>query len=437
MRRTLLILMPMGIIAVLAVVAISIVRTGSPRVVTLPNGMKLQVLGATIGTATFTTEKAWHVRARKILPARWQNWIPSPISGSCSGSTNSVAVYVRLIDPNGAAISGQPWANYEAQGDDGFAYQREGGGCSMGGGSATEVHGLILRSYARRQSRFKVHLLDAKGAVLAKLDVANPVRGPFPEWRPLPLPQTQSNGPVTLTLEGLQESGSAPYRYISPKWSLTSTDALWNKARVRYSNLIDPTGNEGQWLSRREKAWMLRGQLYRENPQDFTPGESVAFTNVAIPEAGTCIQPGQAVERNGVILLVHAIAGAGAIANTNGTGWQMLTPASGFVGHSTSANGRITIEKWGSRTPFILLEARNVQDNDEIRFELHDDRGRRIKVDDSHGYGLSNGGRLYLRGFTPPEDARSLNLEIVVNRPLLFEFLVNPADVNAPKNDLK
>lgn len=433
MRRTILILVLIGILALLAVVAISIVRTASSRVVTLPNGMKLQVFGTTIGTATFTTEKPWQGRARKILPARWQNWIPSAISASCSGSTNSVTVYVRLVNPTGAAISGQPWDNYEAQGDDGFAYQREGGGCSMGGGASTEVHGLILRSYPRRQSRFKVHLLDAKGAVLAKLDVENPVRGPFPEWQPMPLPQTQSNGPVTLTLEGLQESGSAPYRYNSPKWNLTSTDARWSKARVRYATLFDPTGNEGQWLSRREKAWKLRVQLFRENLQDFAPGEYAAFTNVAIPEAGKSIQLGQAVERNGVTLLVHAIAGEGAIANTNGTGWQMMTNGSGYVGHSTSSNGRITIEKWGSRTPFILLEARNVQSNDEIRFELYDDIGRRIKVDDSHGYGLSNGGRLYLRGFTPPEDARSLNLELIVNRPLQFEFLVNPADVNSPK----
>jgi hypothetical protein len=434
MRRTLLILVSMGIIAVLAVVAISNLRDASPRVVQLPNGMQVQVLGTAIGMATFTTEKSWHRQARKILPARLQNWIPSPTSGSCSGGTNSLTVYVRVIDPTGAAITGQPWEQYGAQGDDGSAYQREGGGCSMGGGSAPmEVHGLILRSYPRRQSRFKLHLFDAKGAVLAKLDVENPVRGPFPEWRPSPLPQTQSNGPVTLTLEGLQEAGSAPYRYISPKWSMTSTDAGWSKARVRYLNLIDSTGNEGQWLSRREKVWMLRAQMYRESLQDFAPAEYVAFTNVAIPEAGKCIQPGQAVERNGVRLLVHAIAGAGAIANTNGTGWQMLTNASGFVGHSTSAHGRITIEKWGSRTPFILLEARNVQDNDDIRFELHDDLGRSVNLDDSHGYGLSNGGRLYLRGFTPPEGASSLTLEIVVNRPLQFEFLVNPAAVNTPK----
>ena len=304
----------------------------------------------------------------------------------------------------------------------------------MGGGSATEVHGLILRNYPRRQSRFKVHLLDAKGAVLANLDVENPVRGPFPEWRPLPLPQTQSNGPVTLTLEGLQESGSAPYRYISPKWNMASTDARWSKARVRYATLIDPTGNEGQWLWHREKAWKLRAQLFRDSLQDFAPGEYVAFTNLAIPEAGKCIQPGPAVDRNGVSLTIHAIAGAGGIANTNGTGWQMMTNASGYVGHSTSAHGKITIEKWGSRTPFVLLEAKNAQDNDEIRFELHDDLGRRVNVDDSHGYaGLSNGGRLYLRGFIPPEGARSLSLEVIVNRPLQFEFVVSPVDVNTAK----
>lgn len=434
MRRALLIVVPGGIIVVLAAGVFLLLREAPSRVLTLPDGIQVQILGAAVGSTSFTTEKPWHKQARKLLPTRLQRWIPSPTSGACSSGTNSVTVYVRLHDPTGAAISGQPWDNYTTVDDVGFVYQREGGSCTMGGGTAIQMHGLILRSYPRRQSRFKLQLLDAKGAVIGNLDVANPVRGPFPEWQPGALPQTQSNGPVTLTLEGLHEGGRPEYRYIRPKWQLASSDPAWSKARVRSATFLDPTGNEGQWLSPREKAWKMFALVCRERLQDFAPTEFLALTNVTVPETGQCIQFEQPEDRNGVSLTVHAIAGAGTIANTNGAGWRMLTNAPGPVGQSTSSDGKLTIEKWSSRTPFILLEARNVQDHDDIEFKLRDDRGREIKMEGSQGYnGSANGRRMYLRGFTPLVDARWLNLEVIVNRPLQFEYMVNPADVQAAK----
>jgi hypothetical protein len=76
------------------------------------------------------------------------------------------------------------------------------------------------------------------------------------------------------------------------------------------------------------------------------------------------------------------------------------------------------------------VEAHNVQQDDEILVRLLGEDGREIKLDDRQGYnGLNNGGRMYKRSFTPPEGARSLTLEVIVNRPLIFEFMVNPADV--------
>jgi hypothetical protein len=192
-------------------------------------------------------------------------------------------------------------------------------------------------------------------------------------------------------------------------------------------------GNEGQWLSPREKAWKVRALVFREQLQDFAPEEYVVLTNVAIPEAGKCIPFGQPEKRAGVSLTIHAIAGAGTIANTNGAGWQMLTNAPGSVGHSTSSDGKTTIETWGSRAPFVLLEVKNVQSKDEIEFKLHDDLGREIELDASRGYNGTSNGRLYLRAFTPPAAAKSLNLEVIVNRPLQFDFMVNPADVTTAK----
>ncbi len=63
---------------------------------------------------------------------------------------------------------------------------------------------------------------------------------------------------------------------------------------------------------------------------------------------------------------------------------------------------------------------------------MTDDQGRAIKLGDASGYDvLPNNGRAYVRDFTAASDAKVLRLEITVNRPLPFGFLVNPADVQS------
>jgi hypothetical protein len=247
------------------------------------------------------------------------------------------------------------------------------------------------------------------------------------------LPQTKSNAPVVLSLEGLTEGGRDSWRFIQPKWHVASSDPQWSKARVRSTTFMDASGNEGQWLSPREKAWKVLAAVARKQLGDFSPDEFLLVTNVAIPALGENTYSGPAVDRNGVSITIHAIAGAGEIVSTNGGSWQTAT--NGFVGHSTSTYSNFRTEKWGSRSSFVLVELKNVQENDDIDFEMRDDAGNEIKLNDSRGYnGKSGGGRVYLVEFTPATEAKALNLAVIVNRPLEFEFMVNPADLKpAPK----
>ena len=52
-----------------------------------------------------------------------------------------------------------------------------------------------------------------------------------------------------------------------------------------------------------------------------------------------------------------------------------------------------------------------------------------MKVSDSSGYDSIEGRRTYRREFTPFADAKSLTVELIVSRPLSFEFKVDPAAV--------
>ena len=80
------------------------------------------MLDAKVGGAQFTTEKPWHRLARRLLPWQWQSWVPMPSSGSCSSGSNSITVYLEVLDPSGLnlATSPQPWSATEALDDTGF-----------------------------------------------------------------------------------------------------------------------------------------------------------------------------------------------------------------------------------------------------------------------------------------------------------------------------
>ncbi len=426
MRRAILFTLLLGIIVALVMTVVAI-RGRSSRVVTLPNGARVEFLGTAVGQANFTTEKSWHKTARRVLPSSMTKWIPSATSGNCSSGSNSVTFYFRVTDPTGAGSI--PWSVYSVEDETGFRFNRGGGHCGFGGGGSSRVYGLIVQAYPRRQKSFPFHFLDQKGAVLATLQVPNPVRGPFPQWKPQALPQTQTVGPVTLTLLSMQEGGNAQWQSVGPKWHLSPSDPAWEKAKVRYATtFFDATGNEDQKLSDRESAWKARALVFRERPEDFSDAERFVATNLSIPVAGSFVAVDKSAERQGVKLTALVLAGPGRIHITNGVERGMSSDIS--TGASTSSYGTTRIESWGGHLHFLLVEAQDVQKSDEILVRLLDENGREIKLDASGSYsGLDKGGRMYKRSFTPPDGVKSLTLEVIVNRPLIFEFMVNPAEV--------
>jgi hypothetical protein len=436
MRRTLTTSLLLVFAAVLAGLITSTLRNAPPRSVTLPDGVRLEFLGTTVGSANFTTELRWHRWLRSVLPRKWSGWIPSATSANCSSDTNSVTVYLRLTDSNSQAVGATPWQGYAAEDDTGFRYPREGGGCSTGGGSGDQLHGVILRTYPRRQSSFWLRFYDQTNGVMASLRVPNPMRGSFPEWQPTPLPQKLTNGPVILTLESLRETGREPWVYVQPKWNLSTTDPAWREARVRYFTFEDATGNDGSSLSRREPAWKGRARVYRERFEDFAPSERLVLTNLTIPAAGEFVDVDESAELAGVSVSVLVLAGAGEFMITNGVSRAMMPFTKRGSGHSTMSFGNTAVESWQGEKPFLLIEVQKALPEDEVFIRMFDEQGRAVKLERDGGWsGDRSGVRVYRRDFDGLENVQSVNLEVVLSRPLGFEFIVNPADVQPAKPD--
>lgn len=433
MRRYLPLALAFVVVAILSVVLMP--RGDVARIITLPDGKRVEFLGTTIGNQTFTTEKSWHKTARRILPSRFQSWLPALSSASCSSGTNSITVFFQVTDPSGAPIAGTPWQSYRAEDDEGFLYNPGGGYCSFGGGVSSKLYGLSLNAHPRRDPSFRFHFIGVEDSVMGTLRIPNPVPGPFAQWTPLPLPQTATNGPVILTLEGLQHYDSKRWQSIGPKWKTDSTASRWKRTKLRSSTLLDATGNDAQWLSPREPAWKLKTTFHREHDDDFLPDERWRLSGIPIPVKGQFIALDQATNVLGVAIIAQAISSPGRFYVTNGIHRALDASKPDDSGFSSSTSANIREDSFGSSKPFLVVEVRNQQDGDHVRINVFDDQDRKL-TDHPNGtlvQSKSSTVSLFVIRFDIPPDAKSLAVEAIVSRPLVFEFMVNPKDVQAAK----
>ena len=432
-------LMVLGVVVVGVVIGLRVqaVRRASPTF-TLSDGTRVQLLGTAPSSQAFSSETPWLKRLRKILPATLQKrWLPTAFIGTCgAGFSNGLIIYLRETRPTSAWTT--PYLfSAEPEDDAGFHYTASGGSCSFGLPGNEQILGLGVTAYPRRQPSFLLHLRDSRGVVLSTLRIANTNTGPFSEWHPLPLPQTVTNGPATLTLLSVAQRLYGGHPYLSPQWRYHSDETGWSNARVRTWTCLDATGNEGQLLSPLEPAWKIRAQIARPNASDFGPAEKVTLSNLPVKGSNEFVALDRSNLVSGLSLDVQVLCGPGTLVISNGTGRFMDPSLPGRSGHSSSSYGSgqtaRSTDEWSAGTnSYFLVNVANTQRDDEIRFFLRDDLGRNIKIDANGWSGSSTGTRVYQPQFTPPADAKSLTLEVVVDRPRFFDFLIDPKDVKPP-----
>ena len=428
MKRVALKAVAAGLFALVAVVAgLVIRRQGTPRRVALSDGSQIEVRAMIPSEQNFSTEKPWERQLRRVLPPRTVAWLPTPTSGRCGSGSNAATLYV-AVESTGPA-GALPWSNYFAEDDEGFRYPMEGGYCSFGGGigGGAKIFGLTLRAFPRRQKDFVVRFRAPNEADVGELRISSPFSGPFPQWKADPLPITVTNGPVALTLEACAVAGEPRWRYLKPTWQLKATDPLWAKARAGFPTLADATGNEGSILSPREPVWRVRTAVHRQRHEDFRPEERMVFEGLGVPQPGGFVVVNQKLEQTGVSVRLRAIADAGTLYLTNDVP-GVLGPGQSS-GHGISSDGQTVVEHWSSDRAFLLLETKGVRWEDETRLRLTDQAGNEVKVEDSAGStGAANGGIMRQWKLTLPTNTTALSLEVIVSRPLTFDFFVNPRD---------
>jgi hypothetical protein len=175
-----------------------------PQVITLSDGSKLTLVGVDYG-------KKHAPPAAKAAPAPTAKTPARRGNGSFTTTNDTLVAWVRQ------EYDSQQYHYFQY-----FAYDQAGAACvSAGYGSGgnrqgNEVVGLRLDAFPRRQGKFVLRVLENGngGQELSdqKFVIHNPGSSSFASWTPMPLPSTQEDDDVSVTLTKLLAGAAMPYQ---------------------------------------------------------------------------------------------------------------------------------------------------------------------------------------------------------------------------------
>jgi hypothetical protein len=271
-----------------------------PQVIKLSDGTKLTLVGVEYGK---------HHKYPKVKATGIREGGGEPTSFD----TPDDALVVWILSEHKA----DQWPNYQV-----LAYDRAETGCvgNWGNGNmrriknGMEIMGVQLAAFPRREGKTYLHIMSygQRGQQIAKgqFVISNPARGTFAKWTPEPLPYTQSDGDLDVTLTKLvygvpsfngNSSSKDPMNkavlavFHTVQKGLTVTN--WQPVRI---GTADATGNEAEnngWSNGRddngdatmtyqwglwpaEPAWKLRVEMSRTS--GFNDDELWSVRNILV-----------------------------------------------------------------------------------------------------------------------------------------------------------
>jgi hypothetical protein len=307
-----------------------------------------------------------------------------------------------------------------------------------------EMQGFMLDAYPRRGSKIILRVMTwGNGQRVSKEQfvVANPAGRSFPKWTPDPLPNTQSDGDLNVTLTKLVAGAQMPYNRgngVAKNDPLNKCVQLsfdfqqkgqsvtnWRPVRVVTSDAAgnsiqgwinsnyqngQPTGyyyQEGLWPN--EPAWRLRVEFSRAS--GFNDDEIWALTNVPV-------QPGTQQDMQ----------------NAWNSNWNSSGKSKPAFAEAT-VNG-IHLKLFSA----IQYQDQNNGGGQSVSFSLKADpdpelEGMRMTVltaTDDQGHVLQNrgaswGGGNYQYQYANARNIKSLNITVALHKSRFVEFTVKPA----------
>ena len=391
-----------------------------PQTVTLSSGAKLTLVKVTYGKQHRAPGSPSGVRSRGTM---------------FQGTNDFLVAWVRQEHKTGQ------WPNYQL-----YAYDRAGTACVGYSGmtyannrqSGYEMVGIRFDAFPRRDGKIILRLQEwnpqnGQQTIKKAFVISNPAHGPFPAWVPDPLPNTQSDGDLDVTLNKLVFGVNTPWRRSSSAEDDAMNRAVqvafdvqqgghpvtnWQPVQIETS---DATGNHvngyvntsyqenepmtfyqwGLWPD--EPAWKLRVEFSRTS--GFSDDE--LWTVPAIPVESSRMQDfwnNNSRNRN-----------QPGVAETTLNGIHLkIFPAKQFTDQQGGGMG-------GIEAGFVV-ETKPAPEG--MRMTL-------VSVTDGQGHAIQPmnwgwGGTEYRFGLRELGDAKKLNLKIALHKSRFVEFLAKP-----------
>jgi hypothetical protein len=300
-----------------------------------------------------------------------------------------------------------------------------------------EIVGIRLDAFPRRQGKFYLRIQEwnqqtGRQTVKNGFVISNPARGHFPAWLPEPLPNTQEDGDLSVTLNRLEFGAKTPYtrnpkaqndpmnKGVLAAFQIQQngkTATNWQPAQVETS---DVTGNHIQgWCNSHwtndeevtlyqfglwpdEPAWKLRFEFSRTS--GFHADELWTVQNVPL-------EPGRMQDL-----------------------WSYGRDRTNSAFAETTLNG-IHLKLFPAKQ---LTDQRNMRGSIEGGLAVQTDlpldgmRMTLVEVTDEQGHKImpmnwGRGGNDYLFGLQKLGNAKSLNLTLALHRSRFVEFTAKPS----------
>jgi hypothetical protein len=412
-----------------------------PQIITLSDGSKLTLLGVDFG------------RHHKFPKVKTTGRLMGGGGPASFDTTNNTLVVWILSEhkPN-------QYANYQV-----MAYDKAATACVANWSrnsrqikNGMEIMGVQLDAFPRRDSKIYLRIMSwgQRGQQVAKSQfvISNPARGPFEKWNPEPLPDTQSDGDLDVTLTKLVAGSPSPYNrgngaqrndpvnkcvqldFDAQQKGQSATN--WRPVQVETS---DATGNyikgwindyrqngekdgyfyqPGLWPD--EPAWKVRLEFSRTS--GFDDDELWSVTN--LPVRAGIQQDMQNSWSWGNQMNSGRAPAAFAETTINGVHVKLF-PAIQYASQNQFQGGN-------SKVVGIIIKTDPDAESAGMRMtplNMTDDQGRAL-----NNQGSSWGGGNYQYEFGEPRNVQSVNVTIALHRSRFVEFTVKPqkAAANGP-----
>jgi hypothetical protein len=417
-----------ALLLLMALITIAVCFGVRSQVITLKDGTKLTFVGVTYGT---------HHVFKGIL-GRGRT--------SLNTSNETAVVWIEAQHKG----NGYSWQNYQV-----YVYDPDNTACVATWQSTSkhikagaDVQAFTLNAYPRRDSKMILRVGswgNGGGMKIAKGEFVIPNPGPrsFTEWTPDPIPDTQSDGDLSVTLtkcqlggrgvmfnsDGNSSSKDPMHRgvelafhceqngTVATNWhpvSVETSDATGNKTGMSsWSNYQHDTNDDPmityQWgLWPNEPAWKLRVEMSRTS--GFTDEEMWGVTNVPIHKGSWQNLWNNQGNRFGRM-------------DKSQTNSAIAIGTIGKYSVSVFPAIQITDQNWGQGHPggVRVVVDPEVAPGYRLSIVVSNERGRNLQT-----WGPNGGGNSYISQIQDLGSSKSLNLTIAIHKSRYLEYTVKP-----------